>query len=703
MAFLRTLLFGMAAVFFADDRMALLSILVLCIGNILVWISSSTPASSYSPTPTSSYLPTPVKKRAPKAFRKLFPGYKRSKWKKIALFLSCLGVSATASGYGTLAISVSSSGAADSGSASNAVGALLTAAAIGRGGAGEEKCTVEWCENELNKIRNEHNEHVIAYIIEVILPQVKAGVKLIPIFIGLCPTPERRGHESLGGKGRRDATRKKTALSIRLLQALNCCLPSCMDGGFDSKNPDIPNVFWVNARETCTDNGDTCKVCKSWTRVLANSIGAALCILSKCVKHYGGRTVAANVAGVSVKAHYIFEYLQAHGSFDGLSDSGTHISKLGCKCRAWTTAHQCDIASSTLASIDAAFKPTFEYIKFTPSSTFLQLGLDNPLFRYVNSDGVATTTCVEKCAVCSVADATCVDMERIESLNVKESSFNEGQDDGDEDDGDHGDDNDGVNIASCFMCRGCAQQATDDEDDDSSQFMTIVKFRQEEERAERRSRYAAKKEKDEAEYISVNGQEAWDAREASRLETRRKRRAATRANKSEEEREKDRDYHRKYNAARYVRDKARKKAKLDEAAEKGSRAAEKIEEGNQPAPANDDLDDLSLTQKTTLAPKPAKEKATKKATKKAKKKATKNPNWKADETILQCKLKRVVGTKERTHTVWNKLDGHARETMNIENFPSHVTFGKWWDGLNERPSPLTSIAIEVIESFCKVA
>ena len=52
-------------------------------------------------------------------------------------------------------------------------------------------------------------------------------------------------------------------------------------------------------------------------------------------------------------------------------------------------------------------------------------------------------------------------MERIESLNVKESSFNEGQDDGDEDDGDHGDDNDGVNIASCFMCRGCAQQATE--------------------------------------------------------------------------------------------------------------------------------------------------------------------------------------------------------------------------------------------------
>ena len=63
-----SLLFGVAAVFFADDRMALLSILVLCIGNILVWISSSTPASSYSPTPTSSYLPTPVKKRAPKAF-----------------------------------------------------------------------------------------------------------------------------------------------------------------------------------------------------------------------------------------------------------------------------------------------------------------------------------------------------------------------------------------------------------------------------------------------------------------------------------------------------------------------------------------------------------------------------------------------------------------------------------------------------------
>ena len=71
-------------------------------------------------------------------------------------------------------------------------------------------------------------------------------------------------------------------------------------------------------------------------------------------------------AGVSVKAHYIFEYIQAHGSFDGLSDSGTHISKLGCKCRAWTTAHQCDIASSTLASIDAAFKPTLNTSNLHP-------------------------------------------------------------------------------------------------------------------------------------------------------------------------------------------------------------------------------------------------------------------------------------------------------------------------------------------------
>ena len=258
-------------------------------------------------------------------------------------------------------------------------------------------------------------------------------------------------------------------------------------------------------------------------------------------------------------------------------------------------------------------------------------------------------------------------MERIESLNVKESSFNEGQDDGDEDDGDHGDDNDGVNIASCFMCRGCAQQATDDEDDDSSQFMTIVEFRQEEERAERRSRYAAKKEKDKAEYISVNGQEAWEAHEASRLEAQRKRRAATRANKSEEEREKDRDYHRKYDAAR-------KKAKLDEAAEKGSRAAEKIEEGKQPAPilagnplaSSGETRLLSLTQKTTLAPKQAKEKA--KAKKKATKKVTKNPNWKDEETTLQCKLKRVVGTQQKPYTVRNKLDGHARTTMNIENF-----------------------------------
>ena len=87
----------------------------------------------------------------------------------------------------------------------------------------------------------------------------------------------------------------------------------------------------------------------------------------------------------------------------------------------------------------------------------------------------------------------------------------------------------------------------------------------------------------------------------------------------------------------------------------------------------------------------------------AKKKATKNPNWKEEETTLQCKLKRVFGTQQRPYTVWNKLDGHAKNNMQIENFPTHVTFGKWWEGLNNRTSPLTSIAIEVIESFCKVA
>ena len=471
-----------------EHRITMLSMLVLCIGQILVWLSSS---------PVWSYSPSSVKKRPPKSFRKRFPGWKRSKWVPIALFLSSLCVQTQGSQYSTLAVSIASQG--DSGTASStAVEATLLAASAaaviggGDGGTDEEECTVEWCEKKLNSIKNEHNKHVIDYIIEVILPQVKAGAKIVPIFIGLCPTPERRGHESLGGKGRRDCT-MKTALSIRLMRLLNKCLPTRKQGGIDSENPDISNGFWVNARVVCTDDGVTCNECRSWRRHEANTIGAALCILSKCVKHYGGHTVAINVSGVSVNTHYIFDYLRAHGRFDGLSESGTHISKLGCKCRAWTKSHQCNMASSTLAAIDKAFKPSFEQIEFKPSMSFLQMGLQNPLFKYVTEDGNVATF-AETCADCGVCGATVVDMLQMESFAVNESSFNEGQDEEEEDD--HECSDNGDNIACCMVCDKCARaRACVDEYDDEGNFMPISDFHQEKKHAAARERDAARRAK----------------------------------------------------------------------------------------------------------------------------------------------------------------------------------------------------------------
>jgi hypothetical protein len=150
------------------------------------------------------------------------------------------------------------------------------------------------------------------------------------------------------------------------------------------------------------------------------------------VKYYGGHTVAVNMAGVSVNTHYIFDYLRKHGRFDGLCENGTHISKLGSKCRAWTKSYQCNMAASTLAAIDKAFKPSFEQIEFKPSMSFLQMGLQNPLFKYVTEDGnVATFT--ETCADCGVCGATVVDMLQMESFAVNESSFNEGRDEEEED------------------------------------------------------------------------------------------------------------------------------------------------------------------------------------------------------------------------------------------------------------------------------
>ena len=191
---------------------------------------------------------------------------------------------------------------------------------------------IDWCKRELEKNKCGLNKDITDYIIKVILPQKPKGMNvkwLVSIMIGLCPTPEDRGHESLGMRGRRNGhnSKKKTALSILLAQLFGKkCLPTREQGGIDSENEDIATIFWVNAREKCTNNGIDCFECRSWRMDEARAIGKALCILSKCVKYYGGNIVAINVAGVSVNAHYIFDILSKDGNFDGLSPVGTHIS-----------------------------------------------------------------------------------------------------------------------------------------------------------------------------------------------------------------------------------------------------------------------------------------------------------------------------------------------------------------------------------------
>ena len=56
--------------------------------------------------------------------------------------------------------------------------------------------------------------------------------------------------------------------------------------------------------------------------------------------------------------------------------------------------------------------------------SFLQMGLQNPLFKYVTEDGNVATF-AETCADCGVCGATVVDMLQMESFAVNESSFNE--------------------------------------------------------------------------------------------------------------------------------------------------------------------------------------------------------------------------------------------------------------------------------------
>jgi hypothetical protein len=123
----------------------------------------------------------------------------------------------------------------------------------------DEEHTIDWCKKAPENIKCECNKDVVEYIIEQILPQVDVGV-LLPIFICLCPTPLWRGNESLGGLGCLTPN-MKTALSIRLINALNCGLPSREQGGIDSGNPMLCNGCCLNARETCTNDGCQCNFC----------------------------------------------------------------------------------------------------------------------------------------------------------------------------------------------------------------------------------------------------------------------------------------------------------------------------------------------------------------------------------------------------------------------------------------------------------
>jgi hypothetical protein len=410
---------------------------------------------------------------------------------------------------------------------------------------------IDWCNKELDKICCDLNKDIIDYIKEVILPQKPEGrnIKwLVSIMIGLCPTPEAKGHESLGMRGRRNGRNKKTALSILLARLFGeKCLPRRDQGGIDSMNEDIATIFWANARERCTNNGEDCLVCRSWRMNEARAIGKALCILSKCVKYYGGNIVAINVAGVSVNAHYIFDILSKDGKFDGLSPVGTHISKLGCRCKAWTKKYQCIVAKSTLTEYDNAFRSSFAEIGFTPELSFVQAGTQSKLCRFVTEDGEVGSI-IPCCSMCLTKAATHVDMHRMEEMKVNESSFNEGQDDEEDIDGDVADDNDndGINIERCMYCEECC-------DPEEDGIMPLVEFRCEERRRKRREYYQANREKRrkyQSEYrlarFGNGGENDTAKQQANREEQRKNKREWYQAN-----RENRCKYQSEYNLARF--------------------------------------------------------------------------------------------------------------------------------------------------------
>eukprot|EP00984_Skeletonema_dohrnii_P027179 scaffold16649_cov79-Skeletonema_dohrnii-CCMP3373.AAC.3 len=465
----------------------------------------------------------------------------------------------------------------------------------------------------------------------------------------------------------------KTALSIRLMRLLNNCLPTREQGGIDSENPDIKNGVVVNARDVCTDDGVTCNECRSWRRYEANAIGAALCILSKCVKHYGGQTVAINVSGVSVNTHYIFEYLRKHGRFDGLCENGTHISKLGCRCKSWTKSHQCNMASSTLAAIDKAFESSFEHIRFEPSVTFLQMGLQNHLFKYVTKDGNVTTF-AETCADCGVCDATVVDMLQMESSTVNESSFNEGQDE--EEDDDHECSDDGDNIACCMVCDKCAKARVDEYDDEGN-FIPISEFRQESKRAASRKYSAARLAK------LKEDPEKWE----KHLAAKRERSAAWYAKLKEEDPEK----WEKHLAARRERDAARR-AKLEEEDpekwEKHKAARREREAARRAKLKEEDPEKLAAQRE-----------------RRAKRKEERIVNSLLHEAHLHGALKQVLGDDTGADKMHKMLEDHASSLPTVQTpLISLPTFRSWWNDFESRDKPFDRRKeglIQAMISFCK--
>ena len=235
------------------------------------------------------------------------------------------------------------------------------------------------CRKELRSIQTPLNKFVIDHFINELLPQLKPNL-LIPIWIGLCPTPVARGHESLGGKGRVNGVDDDHAATIRYMRFLDACLPAAFESGGI-----LPHSWWINSREICTNDGVTCTRCKEYSDDEAKDIGAALAVISKYVRLAGGRIVAMCMAGISdgVKADKLFTILKRDGQFDGLSEYGTHASFLGSKCLSWDRDEQEKVVRATLYGADLALQSSFEAIGFTPERTLLKTAEMTPELRYV--------------------------------------------------------------------------------------------------------------------------------------------------------------------------------------------------------------------------------------------------------------------------------------------------------------------------------